>query len=61
MSFELTILDPYGLPIPTGLSFELIGDGRVLAKASVENEGRVAFDATTEGIGRLGVRLDQNN
>jgi hypothetical protein len=36
----------------------LIADGRVVARASVENEGRVAFDAAMEGIQRFAVRLD---
>jgi hypothetical protein len=57
---QITLLNADGAPLPAGLPLVLLGDGKVLGKGTVQEEGRVAFEANLDGIQKTAVRVDSD-
>jgi hypothetical protein len=60
VAVQITLLNSDGDPVPAGLQMVLLGDGAVLAKGAVQEEGRVTFEANLEGVQRTAVRVDSD-
>lgn len=54
---QVTFFHVDDTPLEKGSQVELLGDGQVIATAVVGDGGVVAFDAQTEGVEKLAVRL----
>jgi hypothetical protein len=57
MAFQLTILDANAEPIQAGLRLQLLRDGTIVGDGTVEEKGIVTFATSADGIGRLAVRI----
>ena len=60
MVVQITLLNADGAPLPAGLPLVLLGDGKVLAKGTVQEEGRISFEANLDGIQKTAVRVDSD-
>lgn len=58
MAINLTLETGLG-PIPAGAPLELLVNGAPVARATVDQQGRVAFDAKP-AAGQLAVRVDRS-
>ena len=54
---QVTFFHGNDTPLEKGTGVELIGDGQVLANATVGDDGVANFDAQTEGVNKVAVRL----
>jgi hypothetical protein len=57
---QISLLNADGAPLPAGLQLVLLGDGAALAKGTVQEEGRVTFEANLDGIQTTAVRVDSD-
>jgi hypothetical protein len=55
---RLKILDDKGAPFGSGMKLELVGDGQVLGRARLQENGEADFDVPSSNVKRLSVRLD---
>ena len=53
----ITMLGAQGTPLASGLRLELIGDGQVLGRARVQDNGEALFDPPPGNVLHLSVRL----
>lgn len=58
MSLLVTLLDDKTAPLSPGLRLQLVGDGQVLGRAILTENGDALFDASTAGVKVLSIRLD---
>jgi hypothetical protein len=54
---EVTFFHGNDTPLEQGTGVELLGDGKVLANAAVGDGGVASFDAPTDGVNKLSVRI----
>lgn len=58
MSLRVTLLDDKTAPLTPGLRLQLLGDGQVLGRAILTDDGDALFEASTTGVKLLSIRLD---
>jgi hypothetical protein len=54
---QVTFFHVNDTPLEKGSQIELLGDGQVMATATVGDGGVASFDAQTEGVNKLSVRV----
>lgn len=58
MSLRVTLLDDKTAPLGPGLRLQLVGDGQVLDRTILTDDGDAVFDASIAGVKLLTIRLD---
>ncbi len=59
MTIQVTLFHTNDKPLAAGVEMQLLGDGQVIATATVGENGVVSFEAATDGVGQLAVRLSK--
>jgi hypothetical protein len=56
-AMQVTFFHINDTPLEKGSQIELLGDGKILANATVGDGGVASFDAETEGVNKFAVRI----
>jgi hypothetical protein len=59
MTIQVTLFHTNDKPLEAGVELDLVGDGQVIATATVGENGVASFAAGTDKVQRLAVRISQ--